>query len=255
MTSTRATPVKVTTAPVGIQRPLKAMYCLFRRGSGSAAFFDSPRRGVLVCLFAMQLIACGSVPDKTGQAVLVDSDSVSDEVNPYMLNRQPVAKKAQVEFDKAVAAMADQKWKVARKHLQSITESYPELSGPWLNLGIVHLELAQPEQAMLSIERAIAANGNNLDAYNHLAALHRDQGDFVSAEALYHQALVVWPGHGPSHLNLGILYDIYMGKFVEAAAHYQAYQELQGEPDRRVAGWLMDLKRRPQMLARSEQTQ
>jgi hypothetical protein len=43
---------------------------------------------------------------------------------------------------------------------------------------------------------------------------------------------------------VGILYDIYMGKFTKASAHYQKYQGMLASPDRKVAGWIVDINRR-----------
>ena len=108
------------------------------------------------------------------------------------------------------------------------------------------------EQAQQAFAQAIAANGKNLDAYNQLAVVKREQGDFAGAEGLYLQALEVWPQHAASHRNIGILYDLYLGQFDKALLHFESYQQLQQEPDRQIAGWIIDLKRRLQNVARVE---
>lgn len=180
---------------------------------------------------------------------LANSDPAS--LNPYLLNRKSVPGRAQQQFDQALAAMRLKQWSRAESILKLLNADYPELSGPWLNLGITYIAMEREGQAEAAFKQAIAVNPDNLDAYNQLAALYRRSGDFRSAEGLYKQALAIWPQHAPSHLNLGILYDIYLGELAEAADHYRAYQALQPEPDRRVAGWLLDLERQPAMLARA----
>ena len=100
------------------------------------------------------------------------------------------------------------------------------------------------DKADQAFTRAIAVNANNLAAYNQLAIMKREAGQFSAAEALYQQALRVWPFHPESHKNLGILYDLYLGKGALALQHYQAYQQLLAEPDRQVNGWIIDLERR-----------
>jgi Flp pilus assembly protein TadD len=84
----------------------------------------------------------------------------------------------------------------------------------------------------------------NLDAYNQLAILQREQGRFNEAEANYQKALTIWPFHAESHRNIGILYDLYLGKNAEALAHFEAYQQLRGDGDKQVTGWIADLQRR-----------
>lgn len=204
--------------------------------------------------------ACSQAPVKEQQLSTVEPGGVLQEgampsQNPYLLDVPPVSKRVHEAFAEAISAMQAKQWSKAEQRFLAMVEAWPDLSGPSLNLGIVYLAQDRDADASEAFARAIEANGNNLDAYNHLAALKRNEGDFAAAELLYEQALSIWPDHAASHLNLGILYDIYMGRFELAATHYEAYQALQGAPDRRVAGWLADLNRRPQMLARSESNQ
>lgn len=185
------------------------------------------------------------------QQTIAMEDGSLTTVNPYLLDRSPVPKRAQQQFDQALEAMRLKQWSRAQATLKLLNADYPELSGPWLNLGITYLALDRPEQAEAAFTQAIAVNANNLDAYNQLAAMKRKTGEFRAAEALYKRALAVWPEHAQSHLNLGILYDVYMGELEEAQRHYRSYQALQPEPDPRVAGWLLDLQRQPAMMARA----
>jgi hypothetical protein len=52
------------------------------------------------------------------------------------------------------------------------------------------------------------------------------------------------PDFREAYLNLGILYELYLGKLPEALAAYRTYQSLLEAPDHRVDGWVMDLERR-----------
>lgn len=200
-------------------------------------------------LLVLQLVGCSASPTAHPDSQVATQQGADSQVpvagvNPYQVNRQQVPKPAQAGFDQAVAAMRSKDWQQAEERLLQLTADYPQLSGPWLNLGITYRADDRLEDAEAALRRAIAVNGNNLEAINQLAALRRSAGDFVPAEALYQQALAIWPQHAPSHLNLGVLYDLYMGNLDKAANHYQAYQDLQDEPDPRIAGWLMDMQRR-----------
>ena len=107
-------------------------------------------------------------------------------------------------------------------------------------------KLADAQQSFI---QAIEANAANQEAYNQLALLQRKQGEFKKAEASYQQAIGIWPAYPAIRLNLGILYELYLGDLGKALQQYNIYQSLLPEPDRRVKGWISDLKRRLQVSA------
>ena len=72
----------------------------------------------------------------------------------------------------------------------------------------------------------------------------RQAGDFANAEKQYRLCLMVRPDFKDAYLNLGILYELYLGKLDLALQAYRSYQGLLEEPDRKVEGWVMDLERR-----------
>lgn len=148
------------------------------------------------------------------------------------------------DFATAVAAIKSGNLEEAERLLRRVTESQPELAGPWVNLGQVYLSLGQQEEARLAFRRAIAANPANCAAYNQLGVLSRQMGDFKSAENHYLSCLSTSPDSADIYLNLGILYELYLGRLPEALSAYRQYQVLVDEPDRKVAGWVMDLERR-----------
>jgi tetratricopeptide (TPR) repeat protein len=147
-------------------------------------------------------------------------------------------------FEQAVVAMQAQRFQDAEILLLEITADQPELAGPWINLGQVYVELGQQEEARMAFQQAIRANPRNCYAYNELGVLSRRYGDFVSAEEHYRTCIELVPEFKYAYLNLGILYELYLGKLPEALEYYRTYQSLLDEPDRRVQGWVMDLERR-----------
>jgi tetratricopeptide (TPR) repeat protein len=171
-------------------------------------------------------------------------DTSAPDDNPYLSQTKAVPAAARVAFGKAVNAMQSEDWPRAENLLVQLTADYPALSGPHVNLGITYRHLDKPHSAKQAFHKAIAANGLNLEAYNQLALLEREAGDFRAAETQYLTALKVWPKHAASHKNLGILYDLYLGQWKKALQHFEIYQYLRGEPDRQVSGWIIDLNRR-----------
>jgi tetratricopeptide (TPR) repeat protein len=147
-------------------------------------------------------------------------------------------------FERAVTALRAGRLQEAQVLLLEITADQPELAGPWVNLGQVYAMLEQFEQARVAFERAIAANPRSCAAYNQLGVLSRQVGDFRGAEGHYRTCLEQVPNFKFAYLNLGILYELYLGKLPEALEAYRRYQILAAEPDRKVQGWVMDLERR-----------
>jgi tetratricopeptide (TPR) repeat protein len=212
------------------------------------------------------LIGCANQPDEpppeaaTTETVVAEKVAEPSQVpailppgpitqNPYLTTPAPaVTAQARTGFARAEQQMRQQRWGDARHTLQALVAELPNLSGPWLNLGIVWLHLDKPGQARAAFERALAANSLNVDAYNQLAALERRAGNFAQADSLYNQALMVWPHSADTHCNLGMLYDLYLGRWSDALAHYEACGYLReqstGAPDNTVKGWIIDLQRR-----------
>lgn len=164
----------------------------------------------------------------------------------------PVPDEAGRIFQASLEAIAQKRWEQAEQQLVELTRQFPRFSGAWLNLGIVRHVNGHPDTAEQSLRRALAINPDNIDAYNYLAVMLRQQGRFADSEGLYLQALSRSPRHADTHLNLGILYEVYLGDLNKAKSHYQSYQSLRAEPDRLVQGWIMDIERRQASLASAD---
>lgn len=164
--------------------------------------------------------------------------------NPYLQNPQKFSEQVEVNFHDAVASMQQKNWDHAETVLKQLAEKNPKLSGVYLNLGIVYRNKGDTEKAAAEFNHAISANMKNVEAYNQLAVLKREAGDFNGAETLYQKALSFWPFYPEGHKNIAILYDLYLGKPEQALPHYQAYQQLLSSPDKQVDSWVADLQRR-----------
>ena len=172
-------------------------------------------------------------------------------LNPYLSNRPKVPVAAQRSFELAQQAINDQSWQEAATRLKQLTEDYSELSGPYVNLALVTVELNDLAAAELAFKQAIVANRNNVSAYNHYGIFLRRQGRFNEARDIFLQALERWPDYPDGNLNIAILYDLYQGEYQLALQHYQHYQALQDNPSRQLAGWIVDLQRRIKTSQRS----
>ena len=208
------------------------------------------------------LTACVSLPDgsptaksssssaPTGADMHASDQSAAAPAGGGNLSAPPVLPVPELrgstatDFEAAVAHIQAERFREAEVILLGITSQQPELAGPWINLGQVYVALEQPEEARRAFEAAVNANPYNCTAYNELGLLARQNGDFEAAEQQYLDCLNLVPGNDAAHLNLGILYELYLGRLPEALANYRQYQALQNEEDLRVRGWVMDLERR-----------
>lgn len=159
-------------------------------------------------------------------------------------SRPKVSSSTKAEFAKALKLMREKKWKDAESVLVLLNKTHPALAGPYVNLGIAQAAQGKAKDAESSWKKAIRVNPANFDAYNSLAVHYRQQGRFRESERVYKRALRVWPHHPASVKNLGVLYDMYMGRFDAALAQYELYLKVIGREDKQVNGWIIDLKRR-----------
>lgn len=222
--------------------------------------FSSMKIGGIVLLCTVFLFGCSNIGigDKTKKKEDVPTEQ-SDPVgakggvegampafvaipNPYQPGSVPGP--AKLEYQKIKGLMAAKKWKESLGLLNLMTETYPKLSGPYVNLGIVYQKLGEPKKAEKAFKFAIETNSKNFDAYTQLGVLYRELGRFPDAETIYKNALSIWPHHLASTKNLGILYDLYMGRFEEAMSYYELSLNIAGGEDRQLKGWIADLKRR-----------
>ena len=211
--------------------------------------FPAPRQALPAMLLAASVLGGCTANPVAGPAADAPADPESRLENPVAGQGNPlpppdVDERTVAEFEEAVALMREESYSDAEVLLLAITREAPELAGPWINLGQVYVALNQPEEARRAFEAAAAANPYNCAAHNELGLLSRIQGDFEAAERHYLNCLERVPGDSTAHLNLGILYELYLGRLNDALANYRSYLTLLEEPDKRVRGWVMDLERR-----------
>jgi Flp pilus assembly protein TadD len=162
--------------------------------------------------------------------------------------QQPIGVSAGAEraYQHALAVMKAGQNGKAEALLLAFIREYPQLAGPYVNLGIIYYGSGRLEQAEQALRHALQLNPARADTYNYLGIVLRYRGRFEEARAAYEQALKVDANYGYAYLNLGILYDLYLFAPDKALTQYQRYQELHAGDDQQVDKWIIDLKRRAQ---------
>jgi tetratricopeptide (TPR) repeat protein len=125
-----------------------------------------------------------------------------------------------------------------------LADTYPAFTGPLVNLGLIELKANRYESAAAFFQRALERDPNSAAANNYLGVCNRYLGKFKEAESAYKLALTADDGYAAAHLNLGVLYDLYLQKPELALPQYERYQTLLPAPDAKVAGWIKEISGR-----------
>ena len=149
---------------------------------------------------------------------------------------------AKREYDLALSAMQSGDYAKAVVILEGIGVENGSHAGALTNLGIAYKHLDRLENAEDALRRAVTADPSNVVAYNELGLLYRREGQFAASRDAYETALKLRPDYGPSHLNLGILCELYLQDSECALRHYERYVLLAGSDDTPVPAWISALR-------------
>ncbi|MFO7528794.1 MAG: tetratricopeptide repeat protein [Marinobacter sp.] len=131
----------------------------------------------------------------------------------------------------------------------------PEIAEPGINpaLAAEHArramsawEQGDPEVAVEAWRQAVALNPEDPVSVNNLALALKEQNRFAESADLLERGLARSPEVAQLHYNLAVISELYLLELDKALAHYRAYQELAGEENAEVDGWIADLERRLQ---------
>ena len=155
---------------------------------------------------------------------------------------QQAPARARKLFRKATKALEKKRYDIAEPILDKLIVQLPEFSSLHTNLGIVYANTSRTELALVSLHRAVELRPDDCAPQVHIGLLERQLREFDAAEKTYLACVLGDPNYAPAYLNLGILYELYLGRLPDALAAYERYQAL--SPSKRVSSWVRDLHRR-----------
>ncbi len=205
-------------------------------------------------LAALSLVAgavgCSTVSEPFNamrQAITPASGNASASSNPRgaaPVPEEPVNPVTQRAFDDASRALRSGRADDAEKAFRALAQANPELGGPHANLGVIYRQAGKLTESVTELELAVRLNPRQPIFFNQLGVSYRMQGQFAKARDTYQKAIALNPAYGPATLNLGILYDLYLGDAPRALELYGRYLALSPGGDATVTKWVADLKNR-----------
>jgi tetratricopeptide (TPR) repeat protein len=155
----------------------------------------------------------------------------------------PIPPRAAQQYSQALQMMKSGKATDAELEFKQLIVAYPQFAGPQLNLGLLYLHGSKLTEAETAFKAAVQSTPGNPVAGDELGIVERKLGKFSEAEAAYLGAISAEPNYAPAHLNLGVLYDLYLAEPQKALEQYERYLEIAGE-NKQVAGWVIELRKR-----------
>ncbi len=182
----------------------------------------------------------------------------SRSMDPVFVSKLPVKPAAEKLFTAANEAIERENFQEAESFLLNLIDQHPEFSSARTNLALLFVSRGRTEEAIPLLEAAILIEPKDCIPRIQLGLIERGRHNFANAEQAYLDCLNEHPENATALINLGILYELYMGRFEDALAAYDRYQRSMNAPDQRVALWIANLSRRLKtmsQLASGEQYQ
>lgn len=188
------------------------------------------------------LSACGSAPvreaDGGGEAA-PGAGSAAKKGAPIKIDDA-----AKIKYQKAIVALKRGNDAEALQLFKAFSQEYPNYAGAFINMGLLQIKKRDYKKANEMLLQATTLKPDDAIAQNHLGFTYRKLGEFAKAEQAYAAAVRADAQYADAHYNIGILYDVYLGKLAEALQHYETYQQLTHNKNQTVSKWIVDLKRR-----------
>ncbi len=244
-----------------IGEPTRAMLAL-RAVHGAAGRGRLQLVGLLLPVVAgVLLAACSSAPPKpteepaqpvtaappaagkSGAAPAGKAGATGTTGAPGATPPVPVAVTARgkADFDRAVGFMRAGNTTEAELEFKQVALQFPQLSAPYVNLGILYRKTGRLDQSEAALKTAVERNDASAVAWTELGATQRMRGEFPNAAASYEKAIANDPSFAPAYRNLGVVTDLYLGDPERALTAFEKYKELTGE-EKPVSTWIAELR-------------
>jgi tetratricopeptide (TPR) repeat protein len=131
----------------------------------------------------------------------------------------------------------------AELEFKQLTAGYPQLTGAHINLALIQRKTNRLDEAEGTLKSAVEKNPASAMAWTELGLTQRMRGEFQDAVVSYEKAIAADANYAPAHRNLAVLLDLYLGDPERALTELERYKELTGE-EKPVTSWIAELRQR-----------
>jgi tetratricopeptide (TPR) repeat protein len=220
--------------------------CIFLVACSSPAtnLATSPSASVASASVASASVASASAATPPAPAT-APAATAAAAMKPERAALSPAMEEAYEDANRALKAGRIQE---AERAFKSLVKNSPNLAGPHASLGLIYRNAGQLPEALSEFETAALLNPANAVLQQQLGLTHRHLGQFQLARQAYEKALSLDSNYGAAILNLGILFDLYLGDAQRALEMYTRYLAL-NPADATVGKWVTELKNRKPLAA------
>jgi len=197
------------------------------------------RLGTLLVVPALALTGCVT----TGPTRARASVETADEVGFTITEDIRVGDSVRTDFQVALGYLEQGRHEEGVALLETVAAETPQLSAPYIDLGIAYHRAGDLEAAERNLLLALEANPKHPVAHNELGIVYRETGRFTQARASYEAALAVYPDYHYARRNLAVLCDLYLSKPRCALENYEAYMATVPSDDE-ASIWISDIRAR-----------
>lgn len=167
----------------------------------------------------------------------------TDETGFTITEQVRIAGEARVRYDRALSLLRQERYAEGIPLLVAVTETAPDVTAPYVDLGIAYGRSGDFEGAETALETAALLSPDHPIVHNELGIVYRRTGRFTEARASYEKALAVFSDFHFARRNLAVLCDLYLADLECALEHYTAYMDSVGD-DAEVEIWIADIRNR-----------
>jgi Flp pilus assembly protein TadD len=167
----------------------------------------------------------------------------TDETGFTITEQVRIGGDARADYERALQLLAQARDDEGIRLLVAVTEAAPDVTAPYIDLGIAYARSGDLERAETVLETAALLSPDHPIVHNELGIVYRKTGRFTEARASYEKALAVFSDFHFARRNLAVLCDLYLADLGCAFQHYTAYLQSVVDDDE-VELWVADIRNR-----------
>ena len=183
-----------------------------------------------IAIFIIVLLtSCSSVPNNTK--------------GPKLPKDTTITAKPSFNTTKLRGLLQNREWAAAEVIMRKYALNEKDVWINWYNLSLLYFKQDKYQHALNSIKKGLLIEPKQCSMLNLQGKIYTAQGKFFRAESAFKSCIESDDSYLNAYLNLGILYELYLGKLEDASFLYKAYLEEGGENEN-VSNWIQSIDKK-----------